>query len=300
VSVLVACGAADASAEASAGRAESLRVLSDLAASRHGLAYSDHVQAAGLAAARNQAGLPADADLFATADAFSGPTGALGMLTREALPFVLSPFGKVAESKAFDGSKITASAGTTPFFGEPGTVVIATSQPYGKIERSLLHAGMKKRDGVLRGGIQGKPSYFPFIARAGDDLVILTDDRDTAGRASASSRGRRPDFANAAALALKVRDEAPFLGVTAHRAGCPRAIVATQNVEPLSGQIELRGAIHKDDVEIEHPFKSDFEVALRESQRRVDIAFEPRHGYSDGEIAFSELLDKGAAIRFSC
>jgi hypothetical protein len=308
--LLVACGLSlafcggSASAETLPDRSDALGALAGLASSPQtsGISYSNDIAAVDFVTARVQAGLAADADLFAPAGTPDGPEGALELLARDGLPIVLSPFGKVAEMKALDGAKITASARTLPFFGEPGTMVIATSQRYPAIEHRLRAAGMKKRGGILEGGAQGDPSYFPYIADAGGGLVVLSDQRDAAHAArNGSLSSRLPPPRNAASIAKKLPNRSPFLGVVAHHSGCVKAVIASQNVDPLSGRIDLLGSIPRGNVGIEDQFTSEYRVAgPTRHGRRVEVGFNPRHGFRGYATAFTQLLDKGSAIRFSC
>jgi hypothetical protein len=295
-----ACGS---SSEAAAGdppsRADALRVLSDLARS-HVLRYPDRVSAADFVVARQQAGLPADADLADFIEAQVGTQGALGFLVRDELPLDGSFYGHVAEPHAFDGSRIAASATTVPFFGEPGTMLVATTQPYEEIERSLLDAGMKKHRGVLAGKGIGKPTIFPYITKAGQGLVLLTDQRDVA-RVAHRADGRPEVGANASAVLGKTKTAAPFIAAIAHKRGCPRAIVAEQNIEPASGRVEFRGHAEKRDVEIVPYFAKAYSAKVIGIQGKgVALTFRPKRRFQQGQVAFSRLLDKGSAYRFSC
>jgi hypothetical protein len=295
---LCACGSS-ASADALPGRADALKLLGGIAAS-HGLSYANAVEAADVVAARKQLGVDEDADVVAIAEA--APTSPPAAFVTYALPFVLSPFGEVAELKAFDGAKVQGTAGTITFFGEPGTLVIATTQRSREVTSRLADAGMKRRGGILTGAGQGDPSNFPYIAAAGSGLFVPTDDRGVARAARGSSarraRGRAP---NAAAILRRAHPRAPYAGLIAHRSGCVRRFAVTQRVDPLSGAIELTGSIRKRRLEFTHVFRRYFEVApTRKHGRRVVASFSPKHPHRYGAPLLGELLDQGSAVTFAC
>jgi hypothetical protein len=295
---LGACGS-DISAAAAPGRDDALKLLGGIAGS-HGLSYANAVEAADVVAARRQLGVDEDADVIAIAE--QAPTSPPAAFVTYALPFVLSPFGDVAELKAFDGSKVQGAAGTITFFGEPGTLVIATTQRSREVTSRLLDAGMKKRAGILTGAGQGDPSYFPYIAAAGNGLFVLSDDRGVARAARGSSthraRGRAP---NAAAILRRAHPRAPYAGLVARRTGCVRRFAVTQSVDPLSGAIALTGSIPKRRVEFTHVFRRYFDVApARKHGRRLVASFSPKRPHRYGAPLFGELLDKGSAVTFSC
>jgi hypothetical protein len=296
-----ACGS---SSEAAAGdapsRTDALRVLAGLARS-HRLSYPDRISSADFTAARQQAGLPADADLADYWEDQLGKEGALSDLVRDQLPLGPDIYTHVAENDALDGSQITASARTSPEFGEPGTTVVATTQPYDEIEGSLLAAGMKKHGRVLSSKEAGEPSYFTYIASAGSGLVILTDQRDVARQVQRTATDGGREWANGAAVIAQVGSAAPFLGVVAHRKGCPRAIVAEQDVEPASGRIEFRGHAEKRDVEIVPYFSKAYSAKVADMPGKgAALTFRPKRRFKQGQVAFTRLLDKGSAYKFSC
>lgn len=267
------------------------------------IAYAKSVQAADFTAAREQAALDPTADLFALADMYAGAEGVIGLLTRELLPFVGSPFGDVAELNGFDGSQITSAAGTVSMFGEPGTLLVATSQSFDEIAAGLLEGGMKQSGDIVEGstGI-GDPSVFPYIADAGGGLVVLSDNRDVAEAAGTEvDPPQEADEVNAAAMAAD--GPTAYVMVIAPDNGCVDIVTASQNVDPMSGEIEITGPIPKGNVEIEKAFAAAYNVrGPKASPERVAVVFsaKPDHGFADDAIAFTELLDKGAAIRYGC
>jgi hypothetical protein len=295
---LGACGS-DISAAAAPGRNDALKLLGGIAGS-HGLSYANAVEAADFVAARKQLGVDGDADVIAIAD--EAPTSPPAAFVTYALPFVLSPFGEVAELKAFDGGKVRGTARTITFFGEPGTLVIATTQRPGEVTSRLADAGMKRRGGILTGAGPGDPSYFPYIAAADNGLFVLSDDHGVAraarGPSARRARGRAP---NAAGILRRAHPRAPYAGMVARRRGCVRKFAVTQSVDPLSGAIELTGSIPKRRLGFTHVFRSYFEIApTRKHGRHLVASFSSKRPHRYGAPLFSELLDKGSAVTFSC
>jgi hypothetical protein len=244
---------------------------------------------------------------FPLASTYSGPEGALGLLTRELLGFVASPFGEVAELQAFDGSAISSAARTVSFFGESGTLVIETSQDFDEIEDLLLGAGMTVEGDVLAAGTEREaPSYFPLVAEGNDGTVVLTDD---AAVAEAADEGA-PDVdgessglvGSSAGLLLESRGAGePFVMVSDPSRGCIEGVIATQGAEPMSGAITLFGSIDPANVQVVEQFRAAYDVRGPASRpEQIDIRFEPRAPFEQDAIAYTELLDLGSAVKFSC
>ncbi|MFN8149593.1 MAG: hypothetical protein U0R24_00500 [Solirubrobacterales bacterium] len=302
VALAVAAFASPAQAEPT--REDALRTLAAIARSPVGLSYDREVIAGDFASAREQAGLPADADVLSYAEASPfGPDGPFGQFVRETIPFADTPFGRTAELRAFEGTAITASAHTAPIFGEPGTAVVATMQPAREVRRRLVAAGMKRRHGVLTGTeVRGKPSDFPYIADAGEGLFVLTDSLEAARLVtSATLPVSRKSTDNGAAVAAGLGDASPFLGVIARRSGCVRRTIVTQDVEPMTGTITLAGPLRRHDVEVERELKRDYEVGpLRRQGSELSVAISPSGDYDPSTLAYSGLLDKRFALRPLC
>jgi hypothetical protein len=88
-----------------------------------------------------------------------------------------------------------------------------------------------------------------------------------------------------------------------HESGCSTLETASQGVDPSDGSIVLEGRIRPSDVTIERRFTAAYEV---DRPRRIDggveVGFALRAGRAASNLspAFTELLDKGSAIRLSC
>lgn len=284
-------------------REDALRTLAAIARSPVGLSYDREVFAGDFVSAKEQAGLPVDADVLPYSESHFGPDGGLGQFVRETIPFADTPFGRTAELRAFDGAAITASAHTAPIFGEPGTAVLATAQPAREIRRRLVAAGMKRRQGVLTGTeVRGKPSDFPYISDAGGGLFVLTDSLEVARLVVSAGRpASLKSTDNGAAVAAGLGDDSPFLGVIARRSGCVRRTIVTQDVEPMTGTITLAGPLRRRDVEVERELKRDYEVGpLRRQGSQLSVEISPRGDFDPATLAYSGLLDKRFALRTLC
>ena len=173
---LPACGDDDGderSAEAAASTPDATALLDYLPADPSEIALAD------LAAAREELGLPADAD--ASEIEGSDAQADLGAAAGSVIAYLSLPRPRPIQD-AIDHGAITATAGNLTRGGR-GITAIATPQPLDHIAQLLVTEGYERRGDVLESDSSFVEGSYSVVADAGEGVIVLGFKRGTVERA---------------------------------------------------------------------------------------------------------------------
>jgi hypothetical protein len=230
--VMPACGedeGNDGTAEALAPPVDATALLDYVPADRSGVRLVD------LAAAREELGLPADAD---ASDLGGGDAQShLGAAASAVIPYLSLPRTRPIED-AIDHGAITAAAGNV-VHGGPGMTALATSQSLDDIAVTLVTEGYEREGDLLVSDSSFVAGSYGVIADTGDGVIVLGYERGTVKRAIEDSPGE----GNPARLLLEEVGGVTRGAVAPARLDCIDGIAAGQSADLRSGEIliEVRG-----------------------------------------------------------
>jgi len=184
-----------------------------------------------LTAAREDAGLPDDADVHALRSDEPGGAPLLASIAGWALPYASRP-KPTPLSESIDGGRVEAAAGF-PLIGDYSVAALRTSQPFDQIASALRRRGYEAdSDGVVLVSGRGFARVvYPVVANAGGGVVVLAGSVDVARRALA---GRAADLTRASELIAEVSGVGR--AANANPGDCVLARAAGEGISPHEGE----------------------------------------------------------------
>ena len=185
-----------------------------------------------LGAAREELGLPADAD--ASEPGGSDAQSHLAAAASAVIPYLSLPRPRPVQD-AIDHGAIAAAAGNL-VQGPPGITVLATSQPLDDVAAALVTEGYQREGDVLEGDSSFVEGSYSVIADAGENVLVLGYARGTVQQAISGSPGTDNP---ARALVEDVKGVARGAVVPADL-GCINGIAVGESADLESGEIRIQ------------------------------------------------------------
>lgn len=258
--------------------------------------FGKDLMAIDFVAAREQLGLPADADPFEIKGVLTAD-GRIESSDREFREFRLNnltiqilPFRVGAALGALDGGEVTAAAATRVGTREE-VMILATRQSFDELAAALKERGFEEDGDLLLDANPRTSPSFSAVADARDGTIVLAGSADAAEEVLTD--GERSEAATLLGSVSGVARRASMR----IRSDCLLGIAAGQELEPPEGQIAVgvRGEPNADSLAI--PFRADSPPAAKNPLTQVlsRLRYDEPVSTDDGVMVDVRYRPKGEA-----